>query len=457
MIKKIFIIKFIIFFSLTFLCRVYAADTTFPAVRLTINQELNEAKSFFEKGKYDSAWTILSRIIREDPTNIDINLLMLQVANKTGRVNQSLAIMERLVSMHPNDVKLRQELAKGYANVGDRQSAQTELENIKDIDPSLATPGMEFDIARRSKVGETRWDRFQVAGRLNVGILWDSNVNNGIDDLDITIGNLPLKMDEGTEKTNAIGQYINASINGGYKLGEDSSWWLVGDINAFGKNYYIDVPANQYLGWGRVGLGLRHISTENVFDLRLRVENSFYEPEEYMTSSGIEGTWINASIQNWQIITKAGVDTRVYMEQDNKDGNYWYAGTYLRYLWGDNSTNSIMFGARAIGAGTREQQYSYEGFEALLRVSFSPTEKLDIAPFIAYREQIYHDPATQLSNVLGEDNRYDQVFLAGLYFTWHWTEYLATELGWQYTNNNSNSDFYRYDQHQINLGMVFSF
>ena len=152
MIKKIFIIKVIIFFSLTFLCRVYAADTTFPAVRLTINQELNEAKSFFEKGKYDSAWTILSRIIREDPTNIDINLLMLQVANKTGRVNQSLAIMERLVSMHPNDVKLRQELAKGYANVGDRQSAQTELENIKDIDPSLATPGMEFDIARRSNV-----------------------------------------------------------------------------------------------------------------------------------------------------------------------------------------------------------------------------------------------------------------------------------------------------------------
>ena len=129
----------------------------------------------------------------------------------------------------------------------------------------------------------------------------------------------------------------------------------------------------------------------------------------------------------------------------------------MRWLWGKKNANSIMAGARAIGAGTREDLYSYDGWEGMVRLNLSPIERLDIAPFVGYREQYYHDPATTLSYVMGEDNRFDQTWMTGVFLTWHWTEHLATEVGWQYNKNNSNSEFYQYDQHQINLGMVYTF
>lgn len=175
----------------------------------------------------------------------------------------------------------------------------------------------------------------------------------------------------------------------------------MGDVNFYGKNHYIDVPSNQYFDWGRAALGLRHVSTKNLFDLRVRQEHALYEPEEYSNSSGLEGSWIYAPLPSVQIITRAGVDVRTYMENDNRDVNYWYAGSYVRWLWGRKNTNSVMAGARAIGAGTREDLYSYEGWEGMVRLNLSPIERLDIASFVGYREQYYHDPATTLSYVIG--------------------------------------------------------
>ena len=435
----------------------HAADANLPEVRLALDQGVSEARTLLEKGQNESAWTLLSRLIREEPGNVDVNLLWVQAASKTGRANQALAALERLVVMHPKDARLRRELARSYAAMGDRASAQAEMDIVRNMDPALADADADLALDRAASAGSKRWDRFQLAGRLALGLLWDSNVNNGLDDLEVYVGDMQLTMNPGAEKKAALGQYANANLNGGWHLGEDSPWWLVGDVNFYGKNHYIDVPANQYFAWGRAALGLRHVSTQHLFDLRVRQEHALYEPEEYSNATGLDGSWIYAFRPNIQLVTRAGVDVRTYMENDDRDGNYWYAGTYLRYLWGDTQSNSVMLGGRALGAGARETQYSYEGWEGMLRLNISPVERLDIAPFVAYREQYYHEAATRVSNVMGEDNRHDQTWMTGVFMTWHWTENLATEVGWQYNKNNSNSEFYQYDQHQVNLGMVFSF
>ena len=57
----------------------------------------------------------------------------------------------------------------------------------------------------------------------------------------------------------------------------------------------------------------------------------------------------------------------------------------------------------------------------------------------------------------GLNNRLDQTLTTGVSLTWHWTEHLATEVGWQYNKTHSNSEFFCYDQHQIKMGMVFTF
>ena len=117
-----------------------------------------------------------------------------------------------------------------------------------------------------------------------------------------------------------------------------------------------------------------------------------------------------------------------------------------------------MLGAKAVGASsTNEQMYAYSGWEGILRLSYTPVAKLDISPFVAYREQNYKDSATKLSRILGEGDREDKTYMGGASFIWHWSESLSNELSYQYTKNSSNSDLYDYNQHQVNLGITYSF
>lgn len=434
-----------------------AASSDFPEVRVAVEQGVAEARTLLEKGQGERAWELLTRLMFEDPENVDINLLWVQAASKTGRANQALAALERLVIMHPKDANMRLELARAYASMGDRASAQAEMEIVKNMDPSLAGADADLELERAATKGSSRRDRFQLAGRLAVGLVWDSNVNNGLADLDVSVGDMKLTMNSGAKKKAALGQYANVNLNGGWRLGKDSPWWLVGDVNFHGKNYYPKVPSNQHFAWGRVAFGLRYVSAKHLFDLRVHQEHARYEPKEYSNSTGLDGTWIYALLPKMQIVTRAGVDFRTYTENDKRNGNYWYAGTYLRWLWGRKNTNSVMAGVRALGAGAREDQYSYAGWEGMVRLNLSPIERLDIAPFVGYREQYYRAPATKLSAAKGEGKRKDQTWMTGVFFTWHWTKHVATEVGWQYNKNYSNSKFYQYDQHQINMGMVFTF
>lgn len=434
-----------------------AADVDLPSVRLALTQELLTAKTLLAKNQNEQAWQLLSRIVAEDPTNVEVNMLWFQAATRTNRVNQALGALELLVTLHPRDARLRRELANAFALAGDKSSYQAEMDIVKELDSTLYDSNTDLLMERAATAASNRWDRFQLAGRLAAGFIWDNNANKGLDDLNISIGDMNLIMQDGAKKQSALGQYVNANLNGGYHLGDDSPWWLVGDLNLYGKNYYREIPSNQYFGWARAGMGMRHVGTKHIFDVRGKLEHTMYEPVDHATTLGGEVSWIYAPWQSVQFITRGGVESRTYLEQELRNGAYYYAGQYARVLWGSGRSNSAMVGARYLGANTDESRYSYDGWEGSLRLSISPVERLDIAPFAAYREEYYHNAATVLSERLGEDNREDRTWMTGVQFTWHWTEHLATEVGWQYTKSDSNSDFYDYDQHLVNVGLVFSF
>lgn len=280
----------------------FAASTDLAGVCVSIAQGVNEANAMFEKGEYDSAWTLLLRLVREDPTNADVNLLMLKVANKSGRFNQSIAIMERLVATNPNNAKLHLELSKAYAIAGDKENSNAQMTIAKELDPSLESANLEYELSKRATNVQNRSDRFQIAGNISFGFIYNSNANTGIDGLDIVIGVLQLKLNDVVGKKLGWGEYLATNINVGYKVSQDSQWWAVGNINAYGVGYNNKVPANQYFGWGRVGAELRYLGTTDLFEVCLKVEDGIYRPEENMFAGGIESTWVHAFTPNWQSI-----------------------------------------------------------------------------------------------------------------------------------------------------------
>lgn len=418
--------------------------------------ELDRARLLLKEGRGEDAWALLARLLRAKPDSIEVNVLLSQAAFATGRDNQALAALERLCDFHPQNASLHLALAKAYALAGDEASSSVEMAEALRLDPKIASTDEREDLEKAAKLSARRFDRFMATGRLAMGVIWDSNATCGVDSLDIEIGDYNFHLHEDAEKKAAFGEYLNGNLSWSYKLAEDSTWHLAGDFAAYGKIYNEDLPANRSFTWGRAAVGLREVSGRHMFDLRGVANNASWEPFESSTGLGGEATWLYQLLPGFDFILRGALESRTYMEYDGKNGLYWNAGLYGRLHFGD-SGNTLLAGIKGIGSQTDEERFSYDGFEAMARLDVALLRKLTVSPFAAWRHSAFHGAATRLSATYGEDNRMDDLLMAGVGLTWSWTEHIATEIGWQYIKNNSTSPLYRYDQHQANMGMVFSF
>lgn len=427
-----------------------AAEAAQPAT------EIRQARALLQEGRNEEAWAILTRLLRTEPESVEVNVLLSQAAFATGRDNQALAALERLAEIHPDSASLQLALAKAYARAGDEASSAVAMAEAVRLDPHVATADEREDLEKAAKLSARRYDRFMATGRLALGIIWDSNATCGVDSLDIDIGDYNFHLHEDAEKKAAFGEYLNGNLSWSWRLAEESTWHLAGDFAAYGKIYNEELPANRSFTWGRAAVGLREISGRHMFDFRGVVNNASWEPFESSTGIGGEATWLYQLRPGLDLILRGALESRAYMEYDGKDGLYWNGGIYGRLHFG-NSGNTLLAGIKAIGASAEEDRFSYDGFEAIARLDIAVLRKLTVSPFAAWRHSAFHGAATRLSAAYGEENRMDDLLMTGIGFTWSWTEHLATEAGWQYIKNNSTTPLYRYDQHQINMGMVFSF
>ncbi len=349
--------KFVSFLLLLILCNVpaLAATPEGPGARLMASQYLEQAKVMLKQGKNEDAWQMLRNLMREEPENIEVNAMLSQAAFATGRDNQAISAIERVVELQPDNPALRLALAKAYARAGDQAASGAEMREALRLDPNIADKGQQEDLAKAAKSAASRYDRFKSAGRLAMGVLWSSNATGGLDNLDVDIGPYTFRLTEDAEKKDAFGEYINGNLNWGWQLGEDTPWHLVGDFAFFGKKYNNSLPSNQYFTWGHASLGLRHVGEKSVFDMRGRVGNATFDPFDSMTLWGGEASFIYALLPNFQLIARAGIDSRAYMEYDGKDGVYGNAGLYGRLLLGGGK-HSLLGGIKYIGASTSEER-----------------------------------------------------------------------------------------------------
>lgn len=428
-----------------------------PGARLINDQYLERAEKMLDAGEAEESWGLLRQALRDDPANVRVNLLLVRAAYATGRDNQALGALERAVALVPDNADLRFALSKAYARAGDAGASEMEFAEAERLRPGIMGEETKKELEKMVVAERKKYERFQAAGRLGLGVIWDSNASGAPDSRDIEIGSMAFRLHDNASKEGSFGEYATGSVNWGWRLGEDTPWHLAGDLAFYGKVYNRELPTNNYFTWGTASLGMRYLASRYLFDLRARIENASYDPGESMTAAGAEALWIYAPVPALQFITRGGLSRRVYLEDDGRNGAYMHGGLYVRWLADEAGRLSFTGGGRYLGMSAEEDRWSYDGWECMLRADISLWEKLDVSPYIGWREQNYHGPATPISEWLGEEDRRDHTLMAGIGLTWHFTEALGLELGWQYFKNQSSSQLYRYNQHQLNSGVVFSF
>lgn len=409
------------------------------------------AAALLEQGKYDAAYEAFMRLLRENPDDDAVHLYLGRSAMRAGRYNQAVMAYERLLEKYPAESSLYGELAHAYMALGDRGSAQRALAaagTLKDASGQKAGENLLDSL-------EKRYSHWQAHGQVRTGILYDSNANLGPASSSMDLGIWRVEVPDAKAES-TLGAYLGANADLAWKAERDTPWWLVGDVWAQARgnsNSALEDSHSRTSLWGRAAVGLRHLTSTTLFDLRFKSEVFDYEWYQNITAVGPEAAWIWAVTPQWQLISRGSLNARMYSRADERNGAYWSVGQHVRRFFGQEN-HEIVLGVSHVGAETpRHRDYGYHGWEFAARALFKLPVGFELAPFAAYEYDWYHGPGTALET----DARNDHKWRLGAALTWNITEAWAVEAMYQYTCNASNSAIYTYDQSLVSLGVAWSF
>jgi hypothetical protein len=249
---------------------------------------------------------------------------------------------------------------------------------------------------------------------------------------------------------------LSGSLEAGYRLADESSWLVLGDVFGYQRWNFGDLNTNNRFSYGRGALGLRRLGEKTLFDLRLKadVANQHHRTvqDQDVFSFGPELTFVVAPLDRLQLISRATFDKRDYSVSRVRNGWYWSLAEYARVFVGE-SNHEILLGVSLTGNDPNVQAYRYLGVEPSLRLVCKLPKDVSFSPFISYKEENYDGPATGLET----RDRRDKQWRAGASLAWDIRKDLTIDLNFQYVDNDSNSALYTYKQNMISSGITFKF
>ncbi|MDL2272776.1 tetratricopeptide repeat protein, partial [Desulfovibrio sp. OttesenSCG-928-I05] len=402
-----------------------------PVIQGVVEQGKAEAATLLNQGKAMEAYRLYSRLLRESPEDLEVNLGLARSSMLAGRHHQAIMAYERLLEDYPGDPVLLKEIAHAYTVIGDTEKARRYLRNDPTLDEESTADLMDA-LGRR-------YDRFQIHGRLSAGVLFDDNANQGPASNIMDLGNW-----RGVEIPNAaaketFGGFASGLLDMGYRLGQVSSWWLVGDMNFYVRgntNNKLGTSNNRFLDWYKASAGIRRMGPDTLLDIRVKGELFDNEWYHAVYAVGPELSFAYAPTPWLQLISRASMDQRDYVRDRQRNGNYGYAGQYARFFFGEN-LHEFVVGARYIGGRPERHTYAYDGWELLASFNFKLPYGFELAPSISYTKEYYRGAATVFESKKREDER----IRAGVGLTYRINKDWTLESFYQYTNNNSTSNY----------------
>ena len=426
------------------------ASSTDPARLSAQDQGKAEAATLLEKGEANKAYELYMRLVRATPDDDEVNLGLARAAAKAKRWNQAVMAYESLLEKHPNEAGLYGELAHVYMLLGDREAAERSLAVMRSLDGKST----KEETDKALDVLESRYSDFQVHGKVRLGLQYDSNANLGPSSNDLDLGMWRIRVDNAKARE-SFGAYLGADLDLGKRFYRDSSWWVVGDAQGFWRgheNPALSKTRSKEAHWGRAAVGLRHLGSSTLAELRMKAEIFDYEFYQNVSACGPEATVLWAATPALHLIVKGNLEQRDYSRDNNRSGLAGSAGLYGRVFFGADN-HEILLGGRYLAAGANQRAYRYEGWEGTARMLFKLPYGFELAPFVGYTQEFYKGPATVLENKDRQDDR----LRLGLGLTYRINESWAVEAGYQYTSNVSKSELYTYGQHFVNTGIVWNF
>lgn len=299
----------------------------------TIEQKKLVALSFLKNNQFDAAYNSYMSLLREDPTDDEINYGLMLSAYHLKNYTAALLAGERLVDKYPADANLRLHMARTYLALKERESAKYELEEARKYNPDISPDQVE-DILKSLEKSDKR---LFVNGSISTGIIYDTNSNQGPSSNTLNLGIFDGLVVEGVKSKESWANYLGTNLDLSYRLGENSPWWLVSDLAIYQRwNTSAGIQTNNQFTWGRVAAGVRRVGEKSMIDFRINhnqgLQTHKIGEDELVHSGGPELMLVFFPHPDLQFISSFSWELRDYKVSDGRDGQYWTVSQYARYF-----------------------------------------------------------------------------------------------------------------------------
>ena len=430
-----------------------------PAKLAALDEKLAEALILYYDGQYSKALPIFHEIAREVETT-DVMWWIGTSAMNTGNLEMAVKKFKEMLAVDPSLHRVRLELAAAYFQLGRYDEANKELTTVKAANPPLE---VQANIDRMLAATKEQQRQVTLGFRFGMGYMWDSNVSAGPDNQTFKTGQVILDPDVAKVRDEAI--VTSLGINLLYDFGDKQGFMWNSDVSLYSTAYEKYSKYNYLMT--DVSTGLWWVGRQDILKL----------PIGYLSQS-LGGNYLGSRLSNIihfdptyehffnQYFSLKGVFTyqsenfteAVNSAMDNVTRRYEINPNI--YLFDRKITISLTAGYETVDADNRVNNaetrlYSFDsqyyGISTLLRF---PTQT---ELFLRYRwnDRKYKTPPPAFWGYT--DYRVDRKDMYTVVLSQAFLKYCFASFAFNYTDNKSNADLYKFDKETYTLMLGFFF
>jgi tetratricopeptide (TPR) repeat protein len=421
-----------------------------PVAEIATREKLlQDAGRLIKSGKATEAYALLAPQQSERAGDPDYDYLLGLAALDSGKPNEAIFALERVLAVDPNHLQARAEIARAYFATGETVASQQEFETVQKQNPPRevnATIQKFLDAIERGRAGE----RTMVRGYLEATLGDDSNVNSATGSNQVAIP----AFGGAIATLNATGAKLSdtfASASGGINIRHAlSPEWAVFGGASFSQrmNSSWDIFDTGGID-GNVGVNLT--KGADSYSAALQLQSFDVDNKSYRDGTGMTLQWQRSLDNSSQASTYFQYTDLHYPGQDVRDADRYVLGVaYASALAGEYAP--VIYVGGYVG-DEREQR------------SGVPHLGHELYGVRAGGEMKINAQTRLFGSVSGESRRYggtDPLFLVGrkdtqadlkigvsYVFAKQWT----VTPQFSYTNNDSNIVINNYDRTVLSIGV----
>lgn len=293
-----------------------------------------QADRLMKSGKAKEAYALLVPLQSERAGDPDYDYLLGIAALDSGRANEAVFALERVLAVNPNHLQARAEIARAYFVTGEVAASKQEFETVKQQKPPRevdATIEKFLDAIERARAGE----KTTVKGYVEASAGEDSNVNSATASGQIAIpafgGAIATLSATGVELRDTF-----TSIAAGFSVRHpiNPEWAVFGGANF---NQRFNSSRDMFDTGGMDGnLGASLTKNNDSFSLALQLQSFDVDNGRYREATGLTAQWLRNLDTSSQASAYFQFSDLHYPGQDVRDAErYVLGGAYARALGGE--------------------------------------------------------------------------------------------------------------------------